>query len=197
MIWSTLYHHVTILVHWSWLHLLFTVASVHWCQVITQLVRHTCNRSVEPSFILIFSTLITWLNVMSYVQWAPSSHVWALQHFWAISPSWQVLLTHIYLWTNHLCISYLNTLVHLGCHSIIKTKQGPFTGAPARISAGSEVRRRRCCNELARAGGDAAPVLHWGARLGVRWGDAHAPRKRWDERVASLAHGNSRPPHFP
>jgi hypothetical protein len=34
MIWSTSYHHVTILVHWSWLHLLFTVASVHWRQVL-------------------------------------------------------------------------------------------------------------------------------------------------------------------
>ena len=32
-----------------------------------------------------------------------------------------------YLWTNHMRISHLNTLVHLGCHSITKTKQGPFT----------------------------------------------------------------------
>ena len=37
IIWSTSYHHVIILVHRSWLHLLFTVASVHRCQVITQL----------------------------------------------------------------------------------------------------------------------------------------------------------------
>jgi hypothetical protein len=29
MIWSTPYHHVTLLVHQSWLHLLFTIASVH------------------------------------------------------------------------------------------------------------------------------------------------------------------------
>ena len=43
------------------------------------------------------------------------------------SSSWHELLTHVYLWTNHLCISHLNTLVHLGCHSITKTKQGPFT----------------------------------------------------------------------
>ena len=47
------------------------------------------------------------------------------------SPSWHELLTQVYLWTNHLCISHLNTLVHLGCHSIIKTKQGPFTGQSA------------------------------------------------------------------
>jgi hypothetical protein len=38
------------------------------------------------------------------------------------SPSWHELLIQVYLWTNHLCISYLNTLVHLGCHLITKTK---------------------------------------------------------------------------
>ena len=31
--------------------------------------------------------LATWLHVMSHLQWAPSSHVWALQHFKAISIS--------------------------------------------------------------------------------------------------------------
>ena len=31
-----------------------------------------------------------------------------------------------YLWINHLRISHLNTLVHLGCHSITKTKLGTF-----------------------------------------------------------------------
>ena len=30
------------------------------------------------------------------------------------------------LWTNQLCISHKHILVHLGCHSITKTKQGPF-----------------------------------------------------------------------
>jgi hypothetical protein len=39
-----------------------------------QLALHTCNRSIEPSLVLIFSTLVTWLNVMSHMQWAPSSH---------------------------------------------------------------------------------------------------------------------------
>jgi hypothetical protein len=55
---------------------------------------HTCNGSVERSLVLIFSTLITWLHVMSHMQWAPSSHVWALQHIQAISPPWHRLLTH-------------------------------------------------------------------------------------------------------
>jgi hypothetical protein len=49
-----------------------------------RLAFHTCNRSIELSHVLIISTLITWLNVMSHVQWAPSSHVWALQHVRAI-----------------------------------------------------------------------------------------------------------------
>jgi hypothetical protein len=42
------------------------------------------------------------------------------------SLSWHELLTQVYLWTNHLCISHLNILVHLGCHSITKTKLGTF-----------------------------------------------------------------------
>ena len=68
-----------------------------------RLALHFCNRSIKPSLILIFSTLVTWLHVMSHMQWAPS--------------------LHIHLWTNLLCISYLNTLVHLGCHSITKSNK--------------------------------------------------------------------------
>jgi hypothetical protein len=44
MIWSTSYHHVTVLVHRSWPHLLFTVASVLRRQAITQLALHPSNR---------------------------------------------------------------------------------------------------------------------------------------------------------
>jgi hypothetical protein len=91
-----------------------------------QLALHACNRSIKPSLVLIFSTLVTWLNVMYHMQWAPSSHVWALQQIQTISPLWHELLTQVYLWTNHLCISYLNTLVHLDCHTITKTKLGTF-----------------------------------------------------------------------
>ena len=39
MIRSTLYHHMTPLVHRSWPCSLFTVASVHWCQVLLKLHR--------------------------------------------------------------------------------------------------------------------------------------------------------------
>jgi hypothetical protein len=38
------------------------------------------------------------------------------------SPSWHMLLTHMYLWINHLCISHKHMLVHLSYHSITKTK---------------------------------------------------------------------------
>jgi hypothetical protein len=44
MIWSTSYHHVT-LVHRSWPHLLFTIASVHRRQVLLKLHRLTVHRS--------------------------------------------------------------------------------------------------------------------------------------------------------
>ena len=47
-IWSTSYHHVTILVHRSWPHLLFTVASVHRCQVLFKLHRHTRSLTSKP-----------------------------------------------------------------------------------------------------------------------------------------------------
>ena len=113
MIWSTSYHHVTVLAHRSWHHLLFTNASVHRCQVITQLALHTCNRSIEPSLVMIFSTLITWLHIMSHMQWAPSSHMCELCnkskpfHLHGISCS------HMYLWTNHMFISLKHILVHL------------------------------------------------------------------------------------
>ena len=31
-----------------------------------------CNRSIKPSLVLIFTTLVTWLHVMTHMQWAPS-----------------------------------------------------------------------------------------------------------------------------
>ena len=71
----------------------------------------TCPSHLQPvhqaKSCLYLLHLVTWLNVMSHMQWAPSSH--------------------IYLWTNLLCISYKHILVHQSCHSITKTKQRPFT----------------------------------------------------------------------
>ena len=62
-----------------------------------RLALHACNRSIKPSLVLIFSTLITWLNVMSHVQWAPSSsHVWALQHLQAIF-TFMAYVAHTYV----------------------------------------------------------------------------------------------------
>jgi hypothetical protein len=71
MIWSTSYHHMIILVHRSWPHssplrqsigakscLSFTVKCGPSLQS-HRLALHTCNWSVEPSHVLIFSTLIT------------------------------------------------------------------------------------------------------------------------------------------
>jgi hypothetical protein len=72
---------------------------------------HASSRSIKPNLVLIFSTLVTWLHVMSHMQWAPSSHV--------------------HLWTNLFCISHKHILVHLDCHSITKTKQWSFSGVHA------------------------------------------------------------------
>jgi len=53
----------------------FTVAGGPSLQSL-QLVIHTYNRSIEPSLILIFSTLITWFHVMFHIQSAPPpSHI--------------------------------------------------------------------------------------------------------------------------
>jgi len=47
--WSTSYHHETVLVHRSWPHFLFTVASVHRCQVFLKLHRHTRSLASKPT----------------------------------------------------------------------------------------------------------------------------------------------------
>ena len=71
MIWSTPYHYMTSLVHRSWPCSLFTVASVHRRQILPSFTASRslaskpwlallhCNRSIKPSLILIFSTLVT------------------------------------------------------------------------------------------------------------------------------------------
>ena len=124
MIWSTSYHHMIILVHRSWLHLLFTVAIVHWRQVLLKLYRHAvhCSKASNLPFTLATSPssqvlswssppLITWLNVMSHVQWAlSSSHVWALQ----TSPSHfhlhGICCSHTCTYGLITCVSHINTI---------------------------------------------------------------------------------------
>jgi hypothetical protein len=48
IIWSTSYHHVTVLVHWSWPHLLFTVVSVYRRQVLLKLHHYTRSLASKP-----------------------------------------------------------------------------------------------------------------------------------------------------
>ena len=73
-----------------------------------RLALHTCNRSVKSSLVLIFSTLVTWLHVMSHMQWAPSSHVWALQQVQAIFTviAW---VAHTSTYGLIICVSHSNT----------------------------------------------------------------------------------------
>ena len=65
-----------------------------------------CNRSIKPSLVLIFTTLVTWLHVMTHIQWVPSSHNMSiastLSHFFSMA---HVAHTSIFVWTNLLCIS--------------------------------------------------------------------------------------------
>ena len=70
------------------------------------LALHHCNRSIKLSLVLIFSTLVTWLHVMSHMQWVSSSHYMSiastLSHFSSMA---HVAHTSVFVWTNHLCIS--------------------------------------------------------------------------------------------
>jgi hypothetical protein len=58
----------------------------------------TCSSRLQPIYqvksCLDLLHLSPWLHVISHMQWAPSSHVWALQHIQSISPPWLRLLTH-------------------------------------------------------------------------------------------------------
>ena len=64
------------------------------------------NRSIKPSLVLIFTTLVTWLHVMTHIQWVPSSHNMSiastLSHFFSMA---HVAHTSVFVWTNLLCIS--------------------------------------------------------------------------------------------
>ena len=70
------------------------------------LALHHCNQSIKPSLVLIFSTLVTWLHVMSHMKWVPPSHYMSiastLSHFSSMA---HIAHTSVFVWTNHLCIS--------------------------------------------------------------------------------------------
>ena len=147
MIWSTSYHHVTVLVHRSWLHLLFTVAFVHRRQVLLKLHRHAvhCSKAFTcPSHLQSIQQAKSCLDLLHFSHMTPCHVSYAISSIitcvsYATYPShftsmaW-VLLTQVFLWTNLLCKSLNHTLVHLGCHSITKTKQRPFIIAIAQVS---------------------------------------------------------------
>ena len=70
------------------------------------LALHHYNQSIKSNLVLIFSTLVTWLHVMSHMQWVPSSHYMSiastLSHFSSMA---HVAHTSVFVWTNHLYIS--------------------------------------------------------------------------------------------
>ena len=109
MIWSTSYHHVIILVHRSWLHLLFTVAFIHQCQVLLKLHRHVVHHSKASDLPFTLATgpssqVLSW----SSLPWSHDSmsclmcnkllhhHMCELCNiFKPFSPSRHMLLTHM------------------------------------------------------------------------------------------------------
>jgi hypothetical protein len=70
----------------------------------------TCPSRLQPVYqakpCLDLLHLGTWLHVMSHMQWAPSHMCELCNISKPFSPPWHVLLTQVYLWTNHVCISH-------------------------------------------------------------------------------------------
>ena len=146
MIWSTSYHHVTLLVHRSWPHLLFTVAFVHRRKVLHKLHRHAVHRSKASNLPFMLATGPS-SQVMSWSS-PPWSHDLILclmcnelryYHMCELcnisepsSPSWHMLLTRIYLWTNHLCILLKHILIHLRLSLNYQNLTKTFRGTSAR-----------------------------------------------------------------
>ena len=92
------------------------------------LALHHCNRSIKSSLVLIFTILVTWLHVMTHMQWVPPSHYMsiasALSHFSSMA---HVAHTSVFVWTNHLCISICHIISPPNVVTQLpKTKQGPF-----------------------------------------------------------------------
>jgi hypothetical protein len=109
-------NHVTLLLYRSWPHLLFTIALVHQCQVLLKLPRHAVYRfkasnlpftlATDPS-----SQFLSWSyppsQMTQCVSYATSFFITCLS-LSTFPPLWHVLLTQVYLWTDHMCNS-LNT----------------------------------------------------------------------------------------
>ena len=79
-----------------------------------QLALHACNWSIKPSHVLIFSTLITWLNVMSHVH---------LCSFIITCVSFTTSLSHFHL--HGICCSHTCTCGLITCVSHINTISPP------------------------------------------------------------------------
>jgi hypothetical protein len=107
--------------------------------ILTSLVLHHCfgpsassHHSTCPSHLQLVHQAKSCLDLLHLSHMTQYHLIWneLLHHMYKpcnkskpSSLSWHELLTQVYLWTNHLCISHLNTLVHLGFHSITKTNK--------------------------------------------------------------------------
>jgi hypothetical protein len=117
--------------------LLFTIASIHWRKSLLKLSRHAVYRfkasnlsftlATGPSSQAIFSTYSH--MTPCHVSYTMSSFITCMS--FAIYPSHFHLhgmcCSHKCTYGLIVCVSYIkHILVHLGCHSITKTKLGTF-----------------------------------------------------------------------
>ena len=140
MIWSTPYHHVTLLVHRSWPHLLFTIALVHWRQVLLKLHRLAVHHFKASDLPFTLATgLSSQASSWSSPPWSHDSMSCLIcnellhQHMCEpcnitkpFSPSWHMLLTHMYLWTNSCVSEHKHILVHLKLLLNYQNQTGTF-----------------------------------------------------------------------
>ena len=102
MIWSTSYHHVTLLVHRSWPHLLFTVAFVHRCQVLLKLHHHAAHHFKASDLPFTLAT-------------GPSNQVLS----WSSPPSHMTPCHVSYAMSSFItCVSLVTNPSHLHCHGM-------------------------------------------------------------------------------
>jgi hypothetical protein len=118
MIWSTSYHHVTILVHRSWPHSLFTVASVHCRQVLLKLHRHTRSLTLKsptcPSHLQPVHRAEPYLDLLHLNHMIPCHVSYAMSSSIIICVSLLPSLSHLHrhgICCSHTCICGLITCV--------------------------------------------------------------------------------------
>jgi hypothetical protein len=127
MIWSTSYHHMIILVHRSWLHLLFTIASVHQRQVLLKLHRHTWSLASKPltcpSHLQPVHRAKSCLDLLHLDHMTPCHVSYAMSSFINTCVSFTKFLSHLH--RHGICCLHTCTCGLITCVSHINTISPP------------------------------------------------------------------------